>query len=95
MILRGSSKNKCWICGGGSTKNLAVDHNHDDGHVRGLLCQPCNTILGRWNDDPDIVEKALTYLRDNGSVVKNLLGRQPKGESNARQYHKYGQATDV
>lgn len=70
---------KCWICGGGSTKSLSVDHNHKDGGVRGLLCHPCNQVLGRWKDDPIKASRAMTYLVEDGKLVRDLLGRQPKG----------------
>ena len=67
----------CWICGGGSLKALSVDHNHDNGNVRGLLCMPCNSILGRWKDDPTIAERAAAYLRDDGETAARLM----KGEA--------------
>lgn len=69
----------CWICGGKSTRRLAVDHNHENGNVRGLLCMRCNGILARWKDDPEIALKAFTYLKQDGRVVQDLLGRQPRG----------------
>lgn len=41
---------------------LPVDHNHQTGEVRGLLCDDCNVALGRLKDDPQRVSNALTYL---------------------------------
>lgn len=55
----------CEICGrpdGGNGKPLAVDHCHVTGHVRGLLCMLCNTALGKLQDSPDLLRKAIEYL---------------------------------
>lgn len=41
---------------------LSVDHSHDTGLVRGLLCDSCNNLLGRANDDPKILRSAIEYL---------------------------------
>ena len=40
----------CAICGGvnASGRRLSVDHNHVTGFIRGLLCDACNTALGKW-----------------------------------------------
>lgn len=46
----------------GRTSPLSVDHDHQDGHVRGLLCNRCNRALGLLRDDPEVVEALLTYL---------------------------------
>lgn len=50
----------CGICGG--TYKLGVDHDHDTGKVRELLCVTCNTGLGFLQDNPVLLEKAIKYL---------------------------------
>lgn len=47
---------------------LVVDHDHDTGAVRSLLCTGCNLALGGLRDDPVIAEKAAAYLRKHGKV---------------------------
>lgn len=41
---------------------LHVDHDHETGKVRALLCSHCNTTLGKMNDDPVLLRKAADYL---------------------------------
>lgn len=61
----------CAICrsktpGNGRVKFFAVDHDHQNNTVRGLLCVQCNTALGNLRDQPDLCEKAAAYLRSGG-----------------------------
>lgn len=51
--------NKCFICGEFGDQ---VDHCHSSGEVRGLLCINCNTGLGKFKDDPMLLEFARMYL---------------------------------
>ena len=55
----------CAICGGEQTlgrKHFDVDHCHDTGIVRGLLCSHCNRALGLMLDDPSRLRGAAAYL---------------------------------
>lgn len=58
---------KCYICqrARGKSKNLAVDHDHKTGAVRGLLCKTCNhDLLGHCRDDVNMLQRAIDYLTD-------------------------------
>lgn len=46
----------------GGPRPVNVDHDHDTGLVRGLLCLHCNTALGHFRDSPDICRAAADYL---------------------------------
>lgn len=53
----------CKICKSPpGNKGLYVDHCHENGEVRGLLCQYCNTMLGMAKDNPDTLYQAIDYL---------------------------------
>lgn len=45
----------------GVTK-IVLDHNHHTGQVRGWLCESCNTGIGRFDDNPELVERAKQWL---------------------------------
>lgn len=55
--------------------DLAVDHDHDTKKIRGLLCQNCNTALGKFRDSPARLKRALEYLA--------LHGKTPESETEA------------
>ena len=52
---------KCAICSD-NTKTLQVDHDHETGAYRGMLCPQCNMGLGHWKDNPLTIMKAIQYL---------------------------------
>lgn len=59
-----SQGQRCAICGteDNGKKRFHVDHDHESGAVRGILCTTCNAGIGQLQDDPDVVFKAFVYL---------------------------------
>lgn len=61
----------CAICGISQDDlkvNLFIDHNHNTGKVRQLLCNKCNSLLGYSLEREDILLKAIEYLRKHNKM---------------------------
>ena len=60
---------KCFLCGdypkgtSNGTKSLHIDHDHQTGAIRKLLCSRCNLILGQAGEDTMLLEKMIDYIR--------------------------------
>lgn len=64
----------CAICGSDSprrrgSKNFAIDHNHTTMEVRGLLCHPCNVMIGLAKDNIEVLEMAIKYLKHHKETI--------------------------
>lgn len=61
MLLKQNSG--CAICGKELDARTAhVDHDHETGKVRGLLCRACNFALGQLQDNPALLRRAAEYV---------------------------------
>jgi len=60
-----AQQGKCAICNEEpkTKRGLHVDHDHETGKVRGLLCHGCNVALGSFKEDVTLLNKAIEYLR--------------------------------
>lgn len=64
---------KCAICSSphaGRNGTFNVDHCHATGKVRALLCHDCNTALGKFKDNPDLMRKAADYIEKYIDITK-------------------------
>jgi hypothetical protein len=52
----------CAICGKKSVGRFNIDHDHNTGEVRGLLCGPCNRGIGLLGDSAETLKRAVEYL---------------------------------
>jgi hypothetical protein len=69
-VLLTNQNNGCAICGsedpkGFKAQSFHVDHDHETGQVRGLLCQPCNMAIGLLKENISTLSKAIMYLNKN------------------------------
>lgn len=68
---------KCYICqrATGAKRRLAVDHDHESGYVRGLLCKTCNyRVLGHLRDDTEAFQRAIDYI--NNPPAFRVIGKR-------------------
>lgn len=59
---------RCELCG--ATDKICIDHDHNTGKVRGGLCSNCNSGIGMFGDNVDLLKKALDYLLKHKSSSK-------------------------
>lgn len=67
----------CAICGRPPRDDISlhVDHDHDTGLTRGLLCFPCNNAIGLMQDDPERLVRAAEYISIKRRLDTLLDGR--------------------
>ena len=69
----------CAICESSSPgkghKRFNIDHDHKTGEVRGLLCWPCNTGIGKLKDSPERLRKAADYIESSRRKPKRSSGQ--------------------
>jgi hypothetical protein len=69
----------CAICGSSNPKSgflmaagkkrigyFRIDHDHKTNKLRGLLCNNCNLGLGNFKESVEVLQNALTYLKNGG-----------------------------
>lgn len=62
-FLRVAQGDACAICGNPDPSGLHVDHHHESGLIRGLLCGKCNKAIGLLKEDPALFDAASSYLQ--------------------------------
>ncbi len=66
----GAQNGGCGICGApisNGGRGTHVDHCHDSGAIRGLLCRLCNVGLGQFKDSPALLRAAAAYLEEHAT----------------------------
>jgi len=74
--LLGNQGGECAICSvvitldGPRGKSKAyVDHNHATGKIRSLLCIECNTAIGKFRENTEVMRKAIQYLETHNGIA--------------------------
>jgi hypothetical protein len=75
-----AQRGRCAICGEEpGRRRFHLDHDHTSGAVRGLLCGPCNHLLGNCRDDPAILRWVLLRSRSDRPGDLETVGAAPTG----------------
>ena len=63
----------CAVCGGKPLTKvpLAVDHRHDNGFIRGILCYRCSSFVAAFDASPELLVKLRTYARCGAGISDN------------------------
>ena len=77
--------NVCALCGGdfpimAGERRTAIDHDHETGRVRGILCYNCNTGLGKLGDQPAALERTHAYFLSTRDILGELLASDDQTE---------------
>lgn len=71
----------CGICGtkkpGGRHNTWNIDHCHNTGMVRGVLCWNCNVAIGKLNDDSNLLRRATQWVEQSEQPELSLLRPSP------------------
>ncbi len=68
----------CFICGRPPREDISlhVDHDHSTGKVRGILCFCCNNALADFQEDPELLRKAASYVSWHANEEEIQLARR-------------------
>ncbi len=68
----------CCICGRPPREDISlhVDHDHSTGEIRGILCFRCNNALADFQEDPELLKKAASYVSWHANQEEIQLARQ-------------------
>lgn len=72
-----AQNNECACCG--QRAKLVIDHDHDTGELRGLICSSCNTGIGQLGDSIEGLQRAIDYLRTPVEQPTEQWSRRPPG----------------
>lgn len=81
---------KCWICEK-KFDTLCIDHCHDTGKIRKLICQKCNSGIGFLKDNAYLAAKAFIYLYENNSKKAGKILGSGLLKGYLSKYLKYGE----
>lgn len=79
-------QHRCAVCLGGprGRKRFHVDHDHQTGEIRGLLCWRCNSVLGNVEENADVLLRMIAYLSISRPAGKGSLHGKPELRTNRR-----------
>jgi hypothetical protein len=87
---------RCYVCGNRPRKTrLAVDHDHETGLIRGLLCpvSRCNDVLGIYRDNVEVFRRFVAYLE--APPAPDALGREHRVTPEQEQRHRKARRSRV